>query len=648
MFRLRFFPIWLLAAVLLFISGASAQTPFRLNLRVDPDILPANGISTATITVVVYDSAGFRVDDGTPVQFSTTLGSIEPQTAMLMNRTARVTLRSANTSGVARISAVVGPGHAERDVEFVDSDAYARSSRYISVAARHRDTYLAYGVDSQVITTSGDAEWRFGAISVHADVKTDFDLLTQVLFAEGTPGKNHVVISNGKQTLEGDQLIYNAQRRRGTLLAVSPEATRIIFSGIELKPAASEEGGEEQDVVAPKYTLSGYWITAQRMIVYPQDKIQFHKAAIHLQGKRLMSWPHYVLPLNGVTTSDILGINTIGGLSLDMPFYYRANPSGTGALRLRHFGDDGFYSDATGWSLGLDEEYRLGRNGEGWLAVDQLLRKDWGLSWQHQHQFSPSTQASVFVDYPFHENLFTRLSLYKDTKAGHLGVETFATRPSQGSATLFTQAFFQTPARRLSKSLSYNTSFNTFYSRNPDSPQGNVVGESVNLTLYPRTIALSKSTDLSGSFRTNLFNDSNGQRGVAFGMNWNLYHRFSNATRASLGYSYDGGGVSSFGLGRLSSSHVNFQIGSYGKKWRANAYLTRDLKNEFFYGSGFLSYQLNPLWRIRVGAYQSQFLNSSFNDLEISVGRVIFQRELIVAWSKSRNKIYFELGGWEF
>jgi hypothetical protein len=652
--------VCLLAVVLLFSTCAAAQTPFRPHLRVDPDVLPANGISTATITVVVYDSAGFPISDGTPVAFTTTLGTIEPPTATLLSRTARATLRSPTTPGVARISVTVGSGHAEYEVEFVDSETYSRSSRYISVSG-DRDTYIAYGVDAQVVTTSGNAEWRFGTITVRTDLKTDFDLMKQVLFAEGTSGANRLTITNGKQTLQGDRLIYNVQRRRGTLFAVFPQPSKVVFSGMDLKPVEADKDGatssnrqadeEEPDIISPpEYTTAGYWITAQRMTIYPQDKIQFQKAAVYLQGKRLMSWPHYVLPLNGATTSDILGVNTLGGISLDMPFYYRANPSGTGAIRLRHYGSDGFYSDAPGWSLGLEEEYYVGHRGRGFFAADQLFRRDWGIYWQHEHQFSPTTKADIFVDFPYHENLFTRFSLYKDTKAGHLGVETFASRPSEGASTLFTQAYFQTPARRLSKNLSYSTSFNLFHSRNPDSPQANVVGQSANLVLYPRPIPLGKSTALSGSVRTNLFNDSSGQRGVSWGTNWNLRQQLGKSLQASLGYSLDsGGGFSSFGAGRASSHYLTFQLfGMQGNKLHGNLYLTRDLKNQFSYGSGYVSYRLSPLWRVGLFAYRSDFLSTSFNDLEISVGRVIFQRELVVAWSKSRGKIYLELGGWEF
>lgn len=661
MVKFRLSPTCLLFALVLFPAGVWAQTPFRPHLRVDPDVLPANGISTATITVVVYDSAGFPVSDGTPVAFTTTLGTIDPPTTTLLSRTARATLRSPTTPGIARISVTVGSGHAEYEVEFVDSETYSRTTRYFSVSG-DRDTYIAYGVDAQVITTSGNAEWRFGTITVRTDLKTDFDLIGQVLFAEGTAGANRVTITNGQQTLQGDRLIYHVQRRRGTLFAVSPQPRKVVFSGMELKSQEQQgtagndrtaSGGEEDgpDIISPpEYTAAGYWITAQRMTIYPQDKIQFQKAAIYLQGKRLMAWPHYVLPLNGAVTSDILGINTLGGISLDMPFYYRANPSGTGAIRLRHFGSDGFYSDAPGWSLGLEEEYYVGHRGQGFFAVDQLFRRDWGIYWQHEHQFSPTTKADIFVDFPYHENLFTRLSLYKDTKAGHLGVETFASRPSEGSSTLFTQAFFQTPSRRLSKDLSYSTSFNLFHSRNPDSPHGNVVGQSANLVLYPRPIPLGKSTALTGSVRTNLFNDSSGQRGISWGTNWNLRQQLGKSLQASIGYSLDGGGgFSSFGAGRASSNYLTFQLfGSQGNKLYGNLYVTRDLKNQFSYGSGYVSYRLSPLWRVGLFAYRSDFLSTSFNDLEISLGRVLFQRELVVAWSKSRGKIYFELGGWEF
>src|SRR5688500_13191024 len=95
--RSRTFVLWWL--LLSFLAGACASAQaqtFRFSLRAEPDIIPANGISTSTILVQVQNTANAGIGSAPLVRFLTTRGTIERQ-ARLTGGVARVLLRSTTT-----------------------------------------------------------------------------------------------------------------------------------------------------------------------------------------------------------------------------------------------------------------------------------------------------------------------------------------------------------------------------------------------------------------------------------------------------------------------------------------------------------------------------------------------------------------------
>jgi adhesin/invasin len=82
------------------------NVPAQLVLSAEPDILPADGESTAVITATVSDAWDNLVADGTRAEFYTTLGTLNTNTAPTKNGLATATLTS-NFGGVAVVTVTV-------------------------------------------------------------------------------------------------------------------------------------------------------------------------------------------------------------------------------------------------------------------------------------------------------------------------------------------------------------------------------------------------------------------------------------------------------------------------------------------------------------------------------------------------------------
>lgn len=93
--------------------------PGLLTLIATPATLPADGVSTATITATVTDASGNPVPDGTPVIFSTDRGTISPASATTVNGQANAVLVSSPQAGVATVSASSGSLQQQVQVRFL-------------------------------------------------------------------------------------------------------------------------------------------------------------------------------------------------------------------------------------------------------------------------------------------------------------------------------------------------------------------------------------------------------------------------------------------------------------------------------------------------------------------------------------------------
>ena len=101
----------------LFPSGTGEEVA-QIDLDIDASFLPADGISTANVYASVQNSEGSRVADGTPVEFSTTLGSISPITVYTSGGEAQAIITAPTTGGVSVITARSGSISESEDLTF--------------------------------------------------------------------------------------------------------------------------------------------------------------------------------------------------------------------------------------------------------------------------------------------------------------------------------------------------------------------------------------------------------------------------------------------------------------------------------------------------------------------------------------------------
>ncbi|HWI19988.1 MAG TPA: Ig-like domain-containing protein [Vicinamibacterales bacterium] len=104
--------LYLIAAATIFVVVACQRVPLTsptgstITLSVDRNVLPLNG--ETAVRAVVIESSGTPVHNGTVVNFSTTLGSMNPPEAKTVNGIAMVTFSAGSISGSAVIRAFSG------------------------------------------------------------------------------------------------------------------------------------------------------------------------------------------------------------------------------------------------------------------------------------------------------------------------------------------------------------------------------------------------------------------------------------------------------------------------------------------------------------------------------------------------------------
>ena len=99
--------------------------PDSIALDIVPNTIPADSFSSATVTASLYDRFGNPVGSGVTVNFSTTLGSLDP-TSTTTNSSGRATtyLTSGRTSGIALVHATSGSASGEDTVVFTQTGAH--------------------------------------------------------------------------------------------------------------------------------------------------------------------------------------------------------------------------------------------------------------------------------------------------------------------------------------------------------------------------------------------------------------------------------------------------------------------------------------------------------------------------------------------
>jgi hypothetical protein len=766
-FAFLLFAGWLL----ILLAGGTQAQPFRFELRAEPDVIPANGISSTSIFVQAQNLTRGGISVQPIVRFATTAGFIEPQ-ARLFNGSARVLLRSTSTPGTAIVTAFIGNSREQVSVEF--SNDSQGLSRFWQIAGAP----VSYGAEKNIISAAGPCTFDLGDTHIESDTRLDVDVQNQWLWAEGNSGR--VLIRHGQggraHELRGDRLFYDIRRRRGVMrrgdaargpvrqefvgsdfsapgggikslgedvaetapetpqtqpiaepkapeptvqpvsFAIRPATTenssakpplRFVSSGGETAPIAAEDatsrlavrpekpksndglpddgdGPEvnktpdalpaykplpEQEKTAryrvnepspPEYdNEKGYWVVSRWIRVFPSDKLQFGRATVFYNARKLFAMRLYMAPLNGNfnPATNMIGVNTSGGFSLKVPYYYQASPKGTGAVYLINSPKNGFSSNNPGLSLAVEHQYWMSNRAQGRLSVDEIGRGGWNLNWQHRMQFSPTTNGGLYFSMPRHRDAYLNGTIAKQFKTFDIGLEGYYSRPSAGDSN-FQGAFY---ARMRPKEIgqsgwTYTVSANVnavrrFYTLRPNGTQAKrgwpLYGQTASATLMGPTYKLWKGATLDSTLSGTAFNYSNGYKGASPGVTLGLQQFLGKNALVRLDYQYDKGVITPYNNGLVANGtnvlNASAQV-NFGTKIYTNFLWSQSLSDSSSYGYTTLDYYFKPKWRAGVFADYSKFDDAAFMNYGISLGRMIGAREFSLNWDKYRGRFYVEFG----
>ena len=673
--------IAVITSVLLLLSITSPLFADRgvgsIELSSNPRAVAADGKSLATITAEVRDRDGNLVPDGAEVRFTASLGVID-DTAATAAGTARAKLISADISGTCVITAswVEGQAVAQLEVTFGEQAAGIQGPEYIDVDA---DDYVAYSIDHKVLEALGNVRIRYRSLELEA-YEAQVNLTKGRIVARGQDSEHPVRIKTADGVIEGNLFSCDIMAFRGLLLSAKTGGVQVLDVSKGTPTISPEEAHylpEEFDIV--RLADSAILVRAKAATIFPNEKILFKRANVYLEAKRTISMPNYVLSLTGYPEEgqQYVGYST-GGLTLNLPFYYALSPRSSGALLVRHNESSGWgsYGQKPGWYVDLRQKYETDRS-QGTFVLNRVTSNDWGARVSHSQTLGKRTSGYAFLDYPAHESVYGQLNLNHAFEGFNTSINLFGNKSfNTDFKSLYGDVNFQTSSKPVGKTgLRYTVSTN-----------------------FQRSYVYSPILQTNSSQRL---------EGNVYSKPWNLGKSLSLRGSAGLGHVWGGAdiqGLSTVGtavldwkMAKNSSLQLNYrfsdrpdiirtltQIGSPellvvndkrkqqnatamlrlsdGRKWRASIYAFHGLDYPYAFLSGYLSYRLNKDWRLGLrnvyNRYQVREFDTvtqtysdssrSYSNLELELGKMLGNRELIAVWSQSEGKIMFELGSGGF
>ncbi len=689
---LRFALLLCLATGLITAARPAAAGQASITLASAPDVIYADGRSSTVVTATVQDSGGHAAPDGTSVRFTTTLGTLTPDTASTTAGVARVSLTSVTTAGTARVTAAAfgsglqGTSANAASVEFTaDRESlFDKDARWIRIDCPH---YLVYSADSHIIEAQGknrSAHLDYKALDITADA-LQVDLETQTVLAR------NAVLQRGRHTLRVSEIRYDLLNGSGIgILADTAEA--VTVTGLTLEAVQQPADAAQLPLLSNPYrfvdlSASRVVVSARAITADPTSQIQFRRATIYSDGRKLLSVMYHVMPMN---TDQIFGQQLVGvgsaGIFVNVPFYYNVTTHSRGTIYLRNSAVSGASLGSTlssgqtffgnqaarhGMALDLEQSYDVGRTGSGQLLISGITRSEWGAQWNHTQRLDDKTSSYFLVDYPQHRSLYAASNVSREFSGFSLNVNASGSRdPGNGgysASSMTLNTYLQTTPKAIAHTpLNYTTDLGIQQGRLVEnSPQTGQVVTPVSTTsaavrLFTAPVRLDKRTQFTDSVSVGeAFGGARHSFAPTVAANLGLTRTFRKADFLSLNYSFSYDpllsqlGTSSSGLNplqallqsttqhRLTATYsaslaprlsMSFS-GSYGLP----------LNDRSLFSSA--SYRINQDWGIGLAASFEHYLTDSYQDVEYSVSRRVLGRDLTFYYSTRTKKINFDFAG---
>jgi hypothetical protein len=636
--------IWLFALVVI-ASNAIASPIGTVRISPYPSVVMADGKSIVNISVDARDQGGHAVPNGTQVTLTTTLGQFRESIVSCTSGVARAVLVSGTISGNAKITAsvmgLITIGTAE--VEFVnDRRAISAASEYIEVGGRD---YLAYFPEPRWVSASGKNKEAF---IIYRDIEIRADDMQLDAGNERVIARNAVVKSLGK-TLECVELSYQLRARQGIAVTNYEGRTQLVtIRGTNITGKPEYFNANDFHMRDDLDTVQSF-ITAHYITIFPNNKVQFHRANIYVGGAKVMSLPLYSFDMWSASgqffSTNLIGFQD-GRLSLELPFYYMLSPKGTGALTLRTRQQAGRgYSSSHGTFLDLDQSYSSSDKYDGAFSLTNLASGDWGASFRHNQRFGENMQGFFMADFPEHKGSFFSASLNRQFKGFHAGLSASMQNQFSGIDPDAKQFDFslETDPRRIKGTPFNNTwALTSSYTRMKGYDGKEFAEDGVGLRWrgmmnpirFSKTGSLQSGLTVSKLFGTNATKDVDVLATISSTM------RLFNTTSFNIVYDFAHDSMRSAIMG---SHRLSAQIYSTAGPVRLSLIGISGLDTDYNSILTDASFQISPLLRFGASYTYQKFVGFGVDDFSLVLGYRIGFRELALTWSKEAKRINIEL-----
>lgn len=622
-----------------------------IELRLDRPRVPADGKTRSQIRARVRNAQGQPVPDGTQVMFHIEGGHLSegqepPRTSLPVSTVGGYARAYATSTQVGRATvtatAPMLATSAKRYLYFAEEGAAIEAApRVLTV----RGPWVGYAIDLNVVEAQGDTHTVFGPLRIDAADSVQVDVNRLTVKARGL--QSGVTATAGDASLSGEDLYYDLGSEWGAIKSLTDAGLQqVFFDGYTLEKI--EPPGElPQDAFSAAAAETDAWAVARSISVFPYEKLVLRHASVYAGAKRLMKLPKYWVVgmpgYAGTTHSQMVGLNSSGGIAIDFPFFYRVTDDRTGAVKVQRGATGASVVARNEWSLALEEAYDTG-DVEGAVTIAGLPREDWGIEWRDSRTLWGGNEGHFNVYSPDHESLFADADVYEWAADHRLSLRAHFERPASQDESYGASADWLTHSRRLGR---WNASYRlgtAVGARHKAEHDRGVVGEhQVYAALDLPRRHLDRRTSLTPSFSSLLAWDTGGYRYQSLRGELRLRRIFSSSLSVQVSYEPQfTSGDYSRGLEHVFGLDTRWY---HGGRWHSYLNGTYELPDGDAYAYWLLDYYLNRDWRVGFGALYYDYSEGSYDDFQITVGRLVGGREIGLRWSQESDTISLELGG---
>lgn len=612
---------------------------YSMVLRAHPQAIVADGHSSTNISAEVYDSSGKPVADGTNVDFTTSLGTID-RNASTEGGVARVRLESANTIGTANISAVVTSGNAvaQLRVDFLAPGTEIFNESFITVES---NSYLGYDTEHKLVDSAGGVKIYHRGLRIDA-YECQIDASKNILRAKGKMDGSNIILARGDKKVEASALCYNFNSMQGEIITpVEDGCKRLKIRGRDLYTEPESEADKPLNFEFQPVADSKMFIQAKSLIINPGEEVKIKRAKFYMDGDKILSVPLHVVPLAGHSTGlDKMVAYGSGGIILDFPFYYSLTPNGTGSVRLKHDESEGwgYNSGTSAWETDLEQDYNYNGSTQGRFGIDRFTSSNWGMNWNQTMQFANDSQIYSYVDFADHQNLYSTVDYRRPLKNYTLSMNFDGRNLTSSDRTQYTRVYLQSRAKPIFGGA-VNYSYNTRLSYGGYSKiQNNGFGSGFGLQFYGKPIQFDTTSSMNTSLNFSQ-NCGSGNSGSTIYANANYFKTLGQLGSYSLSYNYSFANSNSIYSDQSVSADISLNP---LKQIISHFYLTYGLTARSTSAFGDMSYKFLPTWRLHLLANYQKFSGYSYFDAEYALGKVIGSQEARLIWSQSLQRFRVE------